>query len=407
MRSVIATLAFLIASSPVAAAQTRNFPPQPEGVAWPTEGWETARLSPDVNRVVLQDLLDSAFERSKTEVMGETRAVIIVYRGKVVYERYRQGFGPDTLQVSWSMAKSVTHGLVGRAVALGRIEDVNAPMPGPWPTDDPRAGITWLEWLAMTDGLDYSEIGAEGLADNDVVQMMYGPGRYDVVEYAAGLKSVAEPGTRWNYSTAGFHLLASALQSALGLDCQRGEDFEPTDLEACRNRAAPFVEWADRALFDRIGMQATIEFDDTGTFLGGSLVWASARDFAKFGYLYLRGGVWNGERLLPEGWASMARTRSADRSVNTYGSGFWLAPPAGEVANPQGPDPELGPADAFSAQGHEGQVIWIVPSRDLVIVRLGLMPNSEQNWQVLYDWCQSIAMTFPESSATQTAPARP
>jgi CubicO group peptidase (beta-lactamase class C family) len=114
------------------------------------------------------------------------------------------------------MAKSVSSALAGRAVALGLIDDIDAPMPTPLEAGDPRAEITWRQWLTMTDGLDYTEIGATSMAENDVIQMMYGPWRFDVLAYIkAELPPLHEPGTVWNYSTAGFHLIGKAVQGLL------------------------------------------------------------------------------------------------------------------------------------------------------------------------------------------------
>jgi CubicO group peptidase (beta-lactamase class C family) len=225
-----------------------------------------------------------------------------------------------------------------------------------------------------------------------------------VVGYVLSLPAAHPPGTRWNYSTAGFHMIADALARVIGVgDCtlegQRRNAASLSPMTACASpRERVFNEWAQGTLFGPLGMDAEIEFDATGTFLGGSLVFASARDWAKFGTLYLRDGVWNGERLLPEGWVNFARTPGPDTSVNVYGAGFWITPPTGSPIRPAGHASPLPPEDSFSAQGREGQVVWIVPSRDLVIVRLGLMPSQIENWQVLYDWCQAVAIGFPEIS---------
>jgi CubicO group peptidase (beta-lactamase class C family) len=149
-------------------------------------------------------------------------------------------------------------------------------------------------------------------------------------------------------------------------------------------------------LFTPLGMDFRIEGDSVGTFLGGSLVWASARDFAKFGYLYLRDGVWEDERLLPEGWIDFARTETPADNANIYGAGWWITAYGEERTHAQ--TAKTPPWDAFHAGGHEGQTIWVVPSRDLVIVRLGLMTNAGENWEALYEWNQEIARAFPEVS---------
>ncbi len=411
MRVIIAALVSALAISASAAAQLVPLPPQPEGVAWPTEVWETAPFGSDVDEFALAGLIRAAFEADRAELMGETRALIIIHRGKIVFERYRDGFGPETRQVSWSMAKSITHGLVGRAVQLGLIADIDGVMPTPFPDGDARGQVSWRNWLNMTDGLDYHEIDADDITTNDVALMMYGPGRFDVIAYASGLKQAHAPGTVWNYSTAGFHFIGRALafevmeenltlfspDSAFDVSAETAPPAAPDPLASASRR--PELQIAarfDAMLFDPIGMDAIAEFDAAGTFLGGSLVWADARDFARFGYLYLRDGVWDGERLLPVGWVDMARTPGPDGNINVYGSGFWITPAAGQEIRPAGWASPLGPHDAFSAQGHEGQVIWIVPSRDLVIVRLGLMPNNPDNWQTLFDFCQSVALAFPE-----------
>lgn len=353
-------------------------PTQPEGLAWPTESWPEGEL-PEETRDDLQLLIQEAMNRDQGQEMGKTRAIVIIHEGRLVFEAYAENFGPDTKQVSWSMAKSITSALAGRAVMLGLIEDIDTPMPSPFAADDPRSEITWRQWLTMTDGLDYLEIGSTGLMDNDVVQMMYGPGRFDVAQHIVDEFELAhDPGAVWNYSTAGFHLIARALQEVTGAEDEAG-----------------FAQTIDEMLFEPIGMEAVTEFDAAGTFLGGSLVWASARDFAKFGYLYLRGGVWEGERLLPEGWVDFSRRDPASTKANVYGAGWWLGADPDPV--PEGQAATTPPFDAFSAQGHEGQTIWVVPSKDLVIVRLGIMPNGGNNWPALYEWNQSIARLFPDA----------
>lgn len=320
--------------------------------------------------------------------------MVVVHRGRLVAERYAPGFGPETRQISWSMAKSITSALVGRAVKLGLIDNIDEAMPSSFKDGDPRAEITWRQWLNMTDGLNYTEIGEADLQKNDVVQMMFGSGKYDVLAYVRDeLPKMHEPGTVWNYSTAGYHVISGALEQVYVDDLRKRlsmaadpvpEPAYPTATE----RLVPGV------LLERLGMNTQPEFDPTGTFLGGSLVWASPRDFAKFGYLYLRDGMWKGTRLLPEGWVDFSRTKSPANNVNVYGAGWWITAYGEERSHRQ--NAATPPWDAFHAGGNEGQTIWVVPSRDLVIVRLGIMPNSPENWEALYEWNQSVARTFPE-----------
>ena len=374
IRSSLFVLALLV--SPAAASDLVPLPPQAPDVPWPTQAW------PQGERAALEDILDPVFATEVAEGLGETRALVVIKDGRLVHERYRDGIDPDTRHVSWSMAKSVTHALVGRAVQMGLIDDIDAPMPGPFSADDPRGDITWRQWLTMTDGLDYGEYGVEGL-DNDVIQMMYGPGRFDVVDYArAEFPEKHAPGEVWNYSTAGYHLIARALQSRIPGICEEAG----ADPRTCRASRQVTSDWLDAAFFKPLGVDAVEEYDHAGTLLGGSLVFMSARDFAKFGLLILRDGVWEGERLLPEGWVDFARTNPAATEENGYGAGFWLSP-----EEPTNPELRFKPPyDAFHAGGHEGQTIWIVPSRDMVIVRLGLMPNSPETWTGLFDLNQDI-----------------
>ncbi len=382
--------------------------PHPNDVAWPTEGWARGDMPTDTAPRV-DDLIAAAMAGEKTDTMGETRAVVIIHQGRLVAEAYRDGFGPTMKQVSWSMAKSITQALVGRAVHLGLIQDIDAPMPMPFAAADPRAAITWRQWLNMTDGLDYKEINATGLADNDVVNMMYGRGKYNVLAYVEEeLPLIHEPGTHWNYSTAGYHLVSRALATTLKVSgnrkCEammRPEDYRgggpdlSSFLDMCgHSRQSLVLGWFQNWFARKLGMDAQPEFDASSTFLGGSLIWASARDFAKFGYLYLRDGVWEDERLLPEGWVDFARTKTPADNANIYGAGWWITAYGEDRSHSQNANSP--PWDAFHAGGHEGQTIWVVPSKDLVIVRLGLMSNAGENWEALYEWNQKIARAFPD-----------
>jgi CubicO group peptidase (beta-lactamase class C family) len=238
--------------------------------------------------------------------------------------------------------------------------------------------------MQMVDGQDYHEIGVRDPLRNDAARMLFGDGRLDVAAYAAALPQIHAEATHWNYNTAGVELIDDAL----------GRVFAPGASAA--DRRAKVADVLSRELFAPLGMTSALpEFDAAGTFLGGSFVYASARDFARFGLLYLRDGIWDGRRILPAGWADFARTRGPATNGATYGAGFWITPPTGDPARPHALTPE-GPADLFTAQGHEGQLTTIVPSKDLVIVRLGHLDDAH-GWPALGRWLQALVAAFPET----------
>jgi CubicO group peptidase (beta-lactamase class C family) len=382
LRGAIFAVFFAFVTVGQAVAQLHALPPQPVGVAWPTAQWPEAPLPRDVDRAALDLAVTEAFAGPHA-LMGETRAVLIVQGGAIVFERYGEGFSRDTRLISWSMAKSVTQALVGAAVLQGKVE-INAPMGSPhWRAGDRRASIPWRQWLGMVDGQDYTEIGAPSVLENDVTHMLYGKGRGDTARFAAGLPLIRDPGARWNYNSAGTILIADALTRAIVPD--------PRDPIDRRNRMRA---WMDASLFGPLGMHPVVEFDPNGLYYGSALVWATARDFARFGTLYLRDGMWDGRRLLPEGWVDFARTRGPDSNTDIYGAHFWLTPASGTGTPMRSLIVDASMADAFSAQGHEGQIIVIVPSKDLVMVRLGLFHGATEAWDGLGDWSTRLIGAF-------------
>jgi CubicO group peptidase (beta-lactamase class C family) len=361
------------------AAPLVPLPSQPVGVPWPTQQWIAGPLPSGADATALAQLLD-VVDRVD-HFLGQTRAVVVVHRGRLVAERYREGFGPKMPLISWSMAKSITQALVGIAVRQGKL-DPDQPMGNPhWPAGDARGAITWRQWLQMVDGQAYFEIGARNPADDDAAKMLFGEGRLDAARFAAGLPLIHRPGEHWNYNSAGINLVTSALSRAIAPDA--------TAPDARRSAISAFMR---HELFDRIGMaSAQPQFDASGTFLGSAFVYATAQDFARFGLLYLRDGVWEGSRILPEGWVDFARTPAPGSDGNIYGAGFWVAPADGR------PRPSYGsaivaPRDTFQAQGFEGQLTVIVPSKDLVLVRLGHMP--ERGWRALSRWVANVVSLF-------------
>jgi CubicO group peptidase (beta-lactamase class C family) len=358
-------------------------PAQPPDVAWPTRQWPTGPLSAAVSPPALEQLL--AVVGKRDPLLGETRAVVIVHGGRLVLERYAPGFGADTPLVSWSVAKSITQALVGIAVGK-RLVDIDRPMGNPrWAKDDPRAAITWRQWMNMVDGQQFREIGVSAVTENDSARMLFGQGRLDVAAFAAAIPVAHPPGRRWNYNSGGVSLMAEAL----------GRVFAP-DATAPAERRARMAEVMSRELFVPLGMtSANPQFDATGTFLGSALFYATARDYARFGLLYLRDGVWEGRRLLPPGWVDLARTGTRAEGGGRYGAGWWIEPAPGADVSPRLGSPSASAApDMFTAQGFQGQLIMVVPSRDLVVVRLGLI-DDRVGWPPLRQWSHRLVALFP------------
>ncbi|MBB5986140.1 serine hydrolase domain-containing protein [Sphingobium lignivorans] len=270
-----------------------------------------------------------------------TTGVIVLKGNQMIAERYAEGFGPLTAQRTWSVAKSITGTLVGIAAAQGLV-DVAKPADIPEWQDglapDPRRPITLDQLLRMASGL-YS-----GTAGNRTDAVYFGGTA--VTEETVGLPLEAAPGTRFRYANNDIMLAMRALRATLGEE--RYRDFPAT------------------ALFEPLGMRHSVaETDWRGNFISTSQMWTSARDLARFGLLYLDDGVWNGRRLLPEGWVSYVTMPAGPQPEGAFGYGatFWLLNSSPGV-----------PADTYAAFGNRGQYVVIVPSRRIVIVRRGEDP---------------------------------
>lgn len=312
--------------------------PQPADVPWPTLDWPTGSLARDESRRALA-IADELFADSGTQRYGETLALVAVQRGALVLERYAAGVEPDDTQRSWSMAKSITHALTGILVGDGRL-DVHdlAPVPEWRDPGDPRSRITIEHLLRMIDGLDFVEEYIPG-EPSHVIDMLFQSGRADTAAYARRRPSAHEPGTFWNYSSGTTNILSAILGEVVG-DGPEG-----------------MARFMRERLFAPIGMtSAQPRFDEAGTLIGSSFVFATPRDFLRFGLLYLRDGVWDGERLLPEGWVDHARSVTP-ASGGEYGAHWWTARVVG--------------SDTLAAVGYEGQYLIVDPSRDLLVLRLG------------------------------------
>jgi len=289
----------------------------------------------------LEAVLDEAFAEANPAAPRRTRAVVILHRGRIAAERYAPGFGADTPLAGWSMTKSVAGALAGVLVARGAWR-LDAPLAVPeWQAPgDPRAAITLAQLLGMKSGLAFTERYDDPLSDVNVMLWTRG----DTGAFAAAKPLAHPPGERWQYATGTTNILSRAMRDLLGPE---------------------HAAFPRRALFAPVGMaSAVLEPDASGTFVGSSFMYATARDWARLGLLFLGDGVWNGERVLPAGWARLAATPTVPGA--RYGTHWWL-----RLKRPGGAAPLPLPGDVFHASGHAGQNVTVVPSRALVIVRLG------------------------------------
>lgn len=338
------------------SATEEFFPSQPGGVPWPRESWavadelEEGGIDRDDAKRAIDELFGDGTHVSTDR--GLSLALVVVHGGRIVFERYgrqpanafhdERDITIDTPLISWSMAKSITHLMIGLLVDEGRIRvDDRVPIQE-WGQDERRV-ITWADLLRMRDGLDFVEeyvVDESGRTKSDVIDMLFGPGSHDVFAYAKARPPIHPAGSTWSYSSGTTNVLCGLVRDVLG-----GRDAVDTFMR-------------DR-IFEPLGMHtATATFDPAGTFIGSSYVHASARDFAKFGYLYLRGGTCDGTRVVSEDWVNRARRQHAVDPENGHGYGeHWWTWNADERT--------------FAALGYEGQRTVVVPDRDVVLVHLG------------------------------------
>ncbi len=301
----------------------------------------------------LKSALDHAFAEPAQGPQRLTKAVVIVHDGRVIAERYAPGYAVDKPIHGWSMTKSVTNALLGVLVRLGKL-DMAAPAPVPeWAnTIDPRHGITPDSLLRMKSGLKFGQSMTADwtLVADPTAQMVFA--HPDMAGYAAAAKAEAAPGQVFRYANGNTLLLSRIVRDKAGGTPQAVQAF------------------AHRELFDKLGMEhPVLETDATGTPIGASHMWATARDWARFGLLYLNDGMVGGERILPEGWVDYSARLTPGSEFAGYGAGFWTnrATTGGAAYRQAGGLP----ADAFFARGVHGQFVVVIPSHRLVIVRMG------------------------------------
>ncbi len=301
------------------------------------------------NCPALRAALDQAFAEPQRPPFRRTKGVVVVHNGRVVAERYAPGFGIDTRILGYSNAKSVISALVGILVRDGQLS-VHTPAPVPeWahPTD-PRGAISIDHLLRMTSGLAISDTGNLFAR---VGRMLFL--ERDMAAYAASCPLQSVPGRTWDYTSGNTVILSRIVRDAVG------------------GSAIDVLRFANRELFQPLGMHdVTFECDATGTPIGSTYLFATARDWARFGMLYLDDGVVSGRRILPEGWIAYCATPTLDTG---YGAGLWTNKVKGEASQWHIPWAIPGaPDDTISARGNLGQFVIVIPSKRLVIVRFGL-----------------------------------
>jgi CubicO group peptidase (beta-lactamase class C family) len=307
----------------------------------PTAVWPRRPYHPHVQRIV-----DSAFEEPNPARLRRTHAVVVVHDGEIVAERYARGVGAATPLPGWSMAKSVLNALIGMLIDEGRLTLDQRELMPEWQSPDPRAQISLEDLLRMRSGLRFSEAYANPWSD--VLHMLFNCP--DSAAYAARRPLQAAPGSVWSYASGTTNILSAIVRRTVGDSAYAG--------------------WPRRMLFDRLEMpSAILEPDASGTFVCSSFMLATASDWARYGQLWLNGGRWRDQTILSTDWVSFSTTPTLESPDGRFGAHWWLK------LNPEigGSDPAAAAIapDAFFAVGHEGQTLTVIPSRRLVIVRLG------------------------------------
>ncbi len=321
---------------------------------WPTgEGGALARL-PAADSIALSAILDWAFDDASLERPQNTRGIVVVHGGRIIAERYAPGWGPYTPQISWSMGKSIAATLTGVLIQEGALQlDAPAPVVEWQAPRDPRRNIKVSDLLRMSSGLDFDNLGLNPatsyIAANEHFRIYFDA--LDVAAHAVNQPARFPPGEVWRYRNSDPLTLVTLGRRTVEA---RGQDF---------------LEFPQRRLFDRIGARSfVLETDAWGNFIITGYDYGGTRDWARLGLLYLRDGVWEGERILPEGFAAFVSTPAPGDPARGYGGLFWL--------NRGGAMPRL-PDDAYWMAGYMGQTTMIIPSRDLVVVRQGPSPGGD------------------------------
>ena len=316
-------------------------PLNPDTISWPMGDLLTDSIPEGIDTLKLNDALRKMM--SDTIPYKGTFALTVVYKGELLAEVHREDFSSDTKFLSWSMAKSFTNALIGIRVKEGKL-DIRKPLSLETWQQDERKNITLNNLMHMNSGLDWNEDYGNL---SDVTIMLHKEG--DMGQYTAEKPYAFPPDSMWVYSSGTTNLASLILRRSFQSD-------------------AEYLQYPREALFNKIGMKSAIfELDASGTFVGSSYLYATMRDYARFALLYMNEGNWLGEQILPEGWVDYS-VQPALGSEGAYGAFFWL-----NLSDDQ-PD---APKDTYMCKGHDGQFIFIIPSKELIVVRTGFSKSGE------------------------------
>jgi len=325
-----------------------------DSIAWSYGDKLPDTIPANINKEKLEVAVNNVMNEKTTD--GQTvytRAALVIYDGNIVAEKYAPGFDKNTVMLGWSMSKSFTAAMIGILVKENKLSLDSPASVSSW-TNTKKQNITLRHLLQQTTGLDFTEIYTR---PSSVTKMLFSKG--DMAAYTESLSLKYEPGTAFNYSSGNTNILSKIIRQTVG-----EKDYA----------AFPYNE-----LFYKINAYSFLmEPDASGTYIGSSYSYATARDFARFGLLYYNNGVWNGEQILPVNWVKESIQPSNADKQKHYGYQFWLnGYDKKDPAKRWYPDV---PADMYFADGFGGQDIYIIPSEKLVVVRLGLHVINENKF---------------------------
>ncbi len=312
--------------------------PDTQGLEWPLGEKRNKQAVQGVDYKALDQAIEGVFDPSLEMDHIKTRAVVVVYKDTLIAEKYAQGFDKDTEILGWSMTKSIVSTLIGVLAKEGKLSLTDDHLIDYW--TDNRSAITLKDLLQMQSGLSFEE---NYTTVSDATEMLYKS--EDIVNRAARLPLVHPIGSHWSYSSGTSNIVSGILRNQF----DRHEDY---------------LRFPHDQLFDPLGMHsAVMEIDESGNYIGSSYCYATPSDWAKFGLLYLNEGNWNGQQIIDTSWVNFSQT-AASNSEGRYGGHFWLNKDHVRFKDV--------PADLYSANGYQGQFVYIIPSKDLVVVRMGL-----------------------------------